>query len=210
MGIAGCSGELSRFKENPFSSKNSPEATGSIQPAPVAPASQVESRPLPPHAQLPPSPPTPSARVHSSGVAGGGKRPGLVHAGHISGESIFRAFRHVERVRSDWRNSATQGGPDQQLEVGWWHCHNGGRQVTPSTASARRYGVPAAAIIQANNLSAPATHPCRPATRHPALSGDARAPASPPKLSPVAATSSAATGTPAGFRACMWSRQGRL
>ena len=30
MGIAGCSGELARFKENPFASNNSPEATGSI------------------------------------------------------------------------------------------------------------------------------------------------------------------------------------
>src|SRR5271166_280922 len=72
IGVAACSGET-RFDDNPFSSKNNPEATGSIQPGAAAPINRVESRPLPPQtAQLPSPAPTMGAPA-SAGVSGGGK-----------------------------------------------------------------------------------------------------------------------------------------
>ena len=45
-GIAGCSGEVSRFNDNPFADNNGPEMTSSIQGGQVAPVGRVESRPL--------------------------------------------------------------------------------------------------------------------------------------------------------------------
>src|SRR5262245_47757188 len=58
VGIGACSGETTRFNENPFASRSGPETTGSVQQA--APVTRVESRPL---GAQPPYP---------QGVAGGG------------------------------------------------------------------------------------------------------------------------------------------
>src|ERR1700738_51904 len=68
LAVAGCSGESTRFNDNPFSTNGGPEATGSVQGAQTAPAHRVESRPLPPQ--------TGQAASYSAtggGVAGGGK-----------------------------------------------------------------------------------------------------------------------------------------
>src|SRR5947209_14400645 len=66
--VAACSGDSSRFNDNPFSSGS--EATGSIQPGSAASASRVESQPLP---QLSQHPQSPSSNGTGSGVAGGGR-----------------------------------------------------------------------------------------------------------------------------------------
>src|SRR3981081_2790967 len=71
LAVAGCSGESTRFNDNPFSTNGGPEATGSIQAAP--PAHRVESRPLPPQTGQAASYSGTSGATGTSGVAGGGK-----------------------------------------------------------------------------------------------------------------------------------------
>ena len=69
IGVAACSGESSRFSDNPFGYRGNPETTASIPPAQAAPVGRVETRPLPAqNAQL--APPQPGA---SAPVAGGGR-----------------------------------------------------------------------------------------------------------------------------------------
>src|SRR5438552_1350564 len=68
LAVAGCSGESTRFNDNPFSGNGGPEATGSVQAAQTAPAHRVESRPLPPQAGQ-----AASYSGTSGGVVGGGR-----------------------------------------------------------------------------------------------------------------------------------------
>jgi murein DD-endopeptidase MepM/ murein hydrolase activator NlpD len=138
IGVAACSGDASRFNESPFSSVSTPEATGSI--AQGAPVSRVESRPLAPQpAQL-------------SGTGNPGAPSGSKSA-VLQGPTQARA------------NAA--GAPDATRSVvrrptpnaNWsW---DGGTAVTVAPgetvdAIARRYGVPASVIMQANNIASPA------------------------------------------------------
>jgi murein DD-endopeptidase MepM/ murein hydrolase activator NlpD len=184
IGIAACSGET-RFDDNPFSSKSSPEATGSIQPGPAAPISRVESRPLPPQtAQLASSPPSTNGAAASSGVAGGGK--GM--ASYTPNSSSARPS--VSPVPEVTGAIAT---PKPATSGNW--SRDGGTAITVAPGEtidtvARRYGVPASAIIQANNLAAPATIHSGQQLVIPRYQA-ARAPASPPKIAPVAAISAA-------------------
>src|SRR5262245_30517064 len=46
LGVAGCSGESTRFNENPFASRT--DTTGSVAPMQSAPVVRIESQPLPP------------------------------------------------------------------------------------------------------------------------------------------------------------------
>ncbi len=196
MGIAGCSGESARFKENPFASNNSPEATGSIQPAPVAPVSQVESRPLPPQAQLPPSRSDAIGAVHSSGVVGGGRG--------LASYTPDTSPANPSSVRSATSSASEVTGaipPPKAAGANKWRW-DGGTAITVVPGDtidsiSRRYGVPGNAIIQANNLSAPATLRAGQQLVIPRYQAT-RAPASQPKVSTVAATNSPVTGTPAG------------
>jgi hypothetical protein len=73
LAVAGCSGESTRFNDNPFSTNGGPEATGSIQAAQTAPAHRVESRPLPPQTGQAASYSGTIGAAGTSGVAGGGK-----------------------------------------------------------------------------------------------------------------------------------------
>jgi murein DD-endopeptidase MepM/ murein hydrolase activator NlpD len=195
IGVAACSGESSRFSENPFSGKSSPEATGSIQTAPAAPVHRVESAPLPaPSAQYPSPPPaTNGAGAHlGSGVAGGGKgmasyspKPGPVLPGASGASEVTGAI-----------------APPKPAPIGNWSW-DGGTAITVVSGDtidsvARRYGVPAAAIMQANNLTAPATIHAGQQLVIPRYQA-ARVPAAPPKIAPVAtAASPAATPAPPG------------
>ena len=69
-GIAGCSGDTSRFNDNIFDSifadKNGPEMTGSIQGGQGAPVGRVETRPLAPQGVQ-------GSYSPNSGIAGGGR-----------------------------------------------------------------------------------------------------------------------------------------
>src|SRR4051812_14631565 len=69
IGVAGCSGDTTRFNENPYA-KSNPEATGSTQQA--APAGHVESRPLPPQTAQQPAPAArPTNVATGAGTVGG-------------------------------------------------------------------------------------------------------------------------------------------
>jgi murein DD-endopeptidase MepM/ murein hydrolase activator NlpD len=87
--------------------------------------------------------------------------------------------------------------PPKPAPIGNWSW-DGGTAITVVSGDtidsvARRYGVPAAAIMQANNLNAPATIHAGQQLVIPRYQAAARVPAAPPKIAPVAATTSAAT-----------------
>lgn len=145
---AGCSSETSRFVEgpfsNPFASKTAPaasEVTGSI-PSPGAVA-RVESQPLPQigHATGPATTPSRPATA-ASGVAGGG---------------TGMASYHPTPAASDITGSVASARPSPARSWDW----DGGTAITVAQGDtidviSRRYGVPAAAIMQANAITSPA------------------------------------------------------
>ena len=133
IGVAACSSDTSRFNDNPFAALSHPETTGSVvQGAPpqtqTAPVGRVESRPLAPQSTQA-QPLQPATKLAAAG-------PGVPAA---SGSVV--------------RKPASASG-------GWsW---DGGKAITVGPgdtidAIARRNGVPASAIIQANNIAPSAT-----------------------------------------------------
>src|SRR5262249_28735885 len=139
FGVAACSGDASRLNDNPFAARTGPETTGTIVQAQAAPASRVESRPLAPQtAQVTPV----SLGGARSGIAGGGK-------GIASYSPAGPASTPVEAT-----GAITPKPPAPSGHWSW----DGGTAVTVVPGDtvdtiARRYGVPAAAIIKTNNLS---------------------------------------------------------
>ncbi len=204
IGVAACSGESQRFSDNPYASRSNPEATGSIPQTQAAPVNRVESRPLPPQAaQLPPPQPGASGPV-SYGTAGGGKgmasySPSSPQAGSVHSSPV----RSSAAVSPDVTGSVVAPAPKPAPSANWsW---DGGTAITVTPGEtvdtiARRYGVPASAIVQANNITPPATiHPGQQlviprysqspvATAAPPVT---RAVAPAPKPAPVAAVSPA-------------------
>jgi murein DD-endopeptidase MepM/ murein hydrolase activator NlpD len=138
LGLVGCSADTQRFDSNPFAANNAPPAgdvTGSV---PHHPTAKIETRPLPQTtAQLPPPTRPP---VSGTGVAGGAKGMASYQPGNrdITGSVRGPAARRAT-AKWDW---------------------NGGTAIivvrgdTVNTL-AHRYGVPASAIMQANNISNP-------------------------------------------------------
>ncbi|HET7850983.1 MAG TPA: LysM peptidoglycan-binding domain-containing M23 family metallopeptidase [Pseudolabrys sp.] len=130
LGAAGCS-DSQRFDSpfsNPFSSRGSgPEATGSISSRPMPP-SHVASQPLPP-----PGHPT---NIASTGVAGGGR-------------GAYRPAAAPEVTGSVSERHAASAGH-------WtW---DGGKAITVGQGEtietlARKYGVPASALMRANGMT---------------------------------------------------------
>ncbi len=153
VGIAGCSAESFRFNDNPNARV---ETTASIPSAQPAPAGRVESRPLPPataQAAPPPSASRPDTVAAGTGMAGGGR--GM--ASYAPG-SPGRAPTPTQDV-----TGSVVAAP-KPAPSGHWTWEGG----TPVTVAAgetvesisRRHGVPASAIMQANNLTPPGTiHP---------------------------------------------------
>jgi murein DD-endopeptidase MepM/ murein hydrolase activator NlpD len=133
IGLAACSGETSRFS-NPFASKSSPETTGAVAAAPVG---QVEQRPLPQqHAQLPPPPPP-----HRGGTLApsGGSAAGAGGIGSYQ-PTNSEVTGSVAKPQWNWEGgTAVVVGPGETIDT-----------------LSRKYGVPAAAILQANNITNPA------------------------------------------------------
>ncbi len=142
IGVAGCSSESTRFGEYPYSPSTA-EATGSIPPAQAAPAGRVESRPLPPYAAQPAA--YQSASI-GSGVSGGGR-----------GISSYTPAAHgpnTGRANASPGPEITGSVNPQAATHGHW-SRDGGTPITVAQGDtidsiARRYGVPASGIIQAN------------------------------------------------------------
>jgi murein DD-endopeptidase MepM/ murein hydrolase activator NlpD len=111
-GIAGCSADIGRFKENPFDTAavrgNVPpsEVTNSAVVGQSAPVSRVESQPLGAHASLPP-PPAPSwnapravaAPVQKPAPARAAAAPAPAAATHVvaSGQTLISIGRHYRK-----------------------------------------------------------------------------------------------------------------
>jgi murein DD-endopeptidase MepM/ murein hydrolase activator NlpD len=154
VAFAGCSSDTGRFSDNPFSSpfasrRNAPEVTSSV-PAQTAPVSRVESRPLPQYSlnSAPPqSYPAQNYPVQSypqqvaTGVSGGGRGLG----------SYTPPASPIETTGSV--------GPQSVAATQNW-SREGGTAIIVGTSDtvdilAKRYKVPAAAILQVNRLSTP-------------------------------------------------------
>jgi murein DD-endopeptidase MepM/ murein hydrolase activator NlpD len=146
LGAAGCSSETARFTgsalSNPYASNQtapaSSDVTGSIR---SPQTTKIESQPLPHvgHATGPLPPPPGRPATVASGVAGGG-----------TGMSSYQPAA----ASPDITGSVASAQPAR----GWdW---DGGTAVTVAQGDtidsiSRRYGVPAAAIMQANALTSP-------------------------------------------------------
>ena len=165
VSVAACSGDASRLSDI----RGNADATGSIPPAQAAPVGRVDSRPLPPQtAQV--SQPGASA---SSGIAGGGRgmasyTPAAYapasHNAAVAAPSQMAAapMRPSAPVSPDVTGSVAPAPRPAPVSNWTW---DGGTPVTVAPGEtvdtiARRHGVPASAIMQANNISAPtAIHP---------------------------------------------------
>jgi murein DD-endopeptidase MepM/ murein hydrolase activator NlpD len=136
VSVAACSADTSRFNDNPFVSASNPEATASI------PQAQTAQAP-------PPRSGTSTSAPANSGVAGGNK------AMVLNSPSAARPGAAPEVTGSVLRK------PTSSANWSW----DGGTAITVAAGEtvdtiARRYGVPASAVMQANSIAAPATlHP---------------------------------------------------
>jgi murein DD-endopeptidase MepM/ murein hydrolase activator NlpD len=179
VGTAGCSGETTRFGEGPYASRSGQgEVTGSIQSGQAAPIGHVEARPLP--SQLPPQQ---SPEQASTVVAGGGRGmasyvpPVSTPAAYSSqpGPAAYNAAPSSAAYSPAAHNPAPNNpapGPEitgsvaapksivrKPTSSGQWSW-DGGTAITVAPGEtvdgiARRHGVPAAAIMEANNLASP-------------------------------------------------------
>jgi murein DD-endopeptidase MepM/ murein hydrolase activator NlpD len=142
IGVAGCSADnTTRFSQNSFSNPFASEATGSVPPAPVQPQYSrpaYQSQALPP-ISAPQSYPAPRS-YSSQGVSGGG--PGLASYEPPARQPLETtgtvAPRSVAAVRRPEPSIKIIVGTSDTLDV-----------------LARRYNVPAAAILQANGYRGP-------------------------------------------------------
>jgi murein DD-endopeptidase MepM/ murein hydrolase activator NlpD len=147
IGIAGCSADSLRFNDNPNARV---ETTASIPSAQPAPAGRVESRPLPPataQAGPPPSANMPATGPAGTGTSGGGR--GM--ASYTPGNNPAHA------------TDVTGSVAPKSASSGHWSLE-GGTSVTVAPGEtvesiSRRHGVPASAIMQANNLPSGTIHP---------------------------------------------------
>ena len=151
IGVAGCSGDATRFNDNPYARGN-PEATGSIQQSQGAPAGHVESRPLPPAtAQQQAAAGRPATVASNSGAVGGGRGMG-------SYTPAPTGAAPAHRPASPEVTGSVAAKPAPSGNWSW----EGGTPITVVQGDtvetvSRKYGVPASAIMAANNLNAPAT-----------------------------------------------------
>ncbi len=143
VGLAACSADSSRLNENPFATRGN-DATGTVPPAPAAPAGRVESRPLPPQTAQLPSPHQPAAAPLGTGVAGGGR-----------GMASYSPAAHTSSP-AHLSTPADVTGSVKPAPSGNWTADGGMPHSVAQGETveliARRYGVPQSAIIQTNNL----------------------------------------------------------
>ena len=211
-GLAGCSGESTRFNENPFSSKAPADTTASVPQYQAAPVARIESQPLPPAAARP----APVAANH--GTVGGGR--GLAsYTPAAAGSTPYPAVASRPLPPPDVTGSVVPAASQaaRPLPGGRW-TWDGGTPVTVAQGDtvegiSRRHGVPPTALMHANNITAqaalypgqqlvipryvaapaatPPAAPTRVATAAPLATRPASVPVSAPAATPVAAA-----GTP--------------
>ena len=152
IGVAGCSAESGRFNDNPNARV---ETTASIPAAQPVSAGRVESRPLPPataQTAPPPMAARPDTVAANQGMAGGGRGMASYTPNTPGGAPMPAA---------DVTGSVVAPRPAPSGHWSW----EGGTPVTVAPGDtvesiSRRHGVPASAIMQANNLTPPgAIHP---------------------------------------------------
>jgi murein DD-endopeptidase MepM/ murein hydrolase activator NlpD len=148
---AGCSADTHRFDSNPFGSRQQAsapqqEVTGSVQ---HRRTSGVHSEPLPP-----PNASAPATRPVAGGSSGGSPGMASYHPGQASPPASPQAsYQASPRASSDVTGSASAA--QASAKPGWnWQ---GGTAITVQQGDTidsivRRYGVPASAIAEANNL----------------------------------------------------------
>jgi murein DD-endopeptidase MepM/ murein hydrolase activator NlpD len=162
IGLQACSGEATRFGDNPYGPRSAqPQAdvTGSISSTPAAPANRVEARPLPRTSQAPAS--TPVSYAPASTTAGTGVvaptavayqppvavAPAPAPSPEVTGTVPAPAHKPGSQGHWTWDGgTAVKVMPGETIE-----------------AIARRHGVPASAILEANNLASP--HAIQPGQR---------------------------------------------
>jgi murein DD-endopeptidase MepM/ murein hydrolase activator NlpD len=204
VGVAACSSDTSRFGGD---NRGNPEATGSLAPAQAAPVGRVDSRPLPQAAQQ--SPPSQQYASASPGISGGGRgmasySPAAAHSTPVAGPTpvASNAPRPTAALNPDVTGSVAAPAP-KPANWSW----DGGTAITVTHGEtvetiARRYGVPASAIMQANNITPPATIHAGQQLVIPRYSNHGptanAAPAARPAAPPVAAKPVTATASPAG------------
>jgi murein DD-endopeptidase MepM/ murein hydrolase activator NlpD len=184
-GIAGCSGDTSRFNDNIFDNifadKNAPEMTGSIQGGQGAPVGRVDSQPLPPQGAQ-------SSYSQNSGFAGGGRG--------MASYAPNPAHSAASPAPSEVTGTVAASKP---ASTGHW-TWEGGTAITVAHGDtidsiARRYGVPASAIIATNNLGSAAALQSGQQLVIPRYNQASHTPAAAPKL--ASAVSAAPTGNAA-------------
>jgi murein DD-endopeptidase MepM/ murein hydrolase activator NlpD len=152
-GLAGCSGESTRFNENPFTSRGAADATGSVPQYQAAPIGRVESQPLPPAAAYP----APAAANY--GTVGGGRGMASYTPASAPPPS-YPAVASRPLPPPDVTGSVTSAQAPRPPSGGKW-TWDGGTPVTVAQGDtvegiARRYGVPPTALMHANNITAQA------------------------------------------------------
>jgi murein DD-endopeptidase MepM/ murein hydrolase activator NlpD len=151
-GLAGCSGETTRFNESPFATRGPADATASLpQQQQAAPVGRIESQPLPPAVARP----APVAANY--GTAGGTRGPGS-YAPASTTSRPYPAVASTSLPPPDITGSVTQ--PPRPPANGKW-TWDGGTPVTVAQGDtvdsiSRRYGVPPTALMHANNITAQA------------------------------------------------------
>ena len=178
ISAAGCSAESARFGEAPYAARRPGRRHGLDRSGQGAPVGHVESRPLPQSAPVrrqrvprappaaaggwPPTAPRPHRTIllprspHlSSGVGTGGLQSSVKSCRRIGRQRIVRhpALKSPERSRRRHQSCASRPRP------GRWSW-DGGTAVTVAPGEtiegiARRHGVPATVIMEANNLTSP-------------------------------------------------------
>jgi murein DD-endopeptidase MepM/ murein hydrolase activator NlpD len=145
---AGCSADTHRFDSNPFGSRQQAsaqpqEVTGSVQ---HRRTSSVQSEPLPP-----PNASVPGTRPVAGGSSGGS--PGM--ASYRPGQASPQASPQASYQASPKASPEITGSAHASARPGWnWE---GGSAITVQQGDTidsivKRYGVPASAIAEANNL----------------------------------------------------------
>ena len=154
VGIAGCSSDVTRFSDSPFSSpyasRNTPaaEVTGSITRAPTG---KVVSQPLP-QTQAAALPPPPMTNPSATGTASGAPGMGSYRPPYSSGDITGSVAPEAQPQRTPPQVQYAVAAPRQQTG------RNTVVTVGPGdtlAAFSRRYGVSIGTLIKANNLSSP-------------------------------------------------------
>jgi murein DD-endopeptidase MepM/ murein hydrolase activator NlpD len=127
ISVAACSGDLSRLHEGPFSSTSSPDATGSVAQTQAAPAAQGEGAPA------------------STQQAGSARRT-----------ASASPARPSAKVGTEVAGTPAPASARRATNWSW----DGGTAITVARGEtldsiAKRHNVPTAAIMEANNISAP-------------------------------------------------------